>query len=71
MRLLALVEFVKPRASFPYLRVVRVEAQVSICFGRQGCVLGPGVAQPCEQFSPVARSGYSDFGSSDSPTTLS
>lgn len=54
MRLLALVEFGKPRAGFPYLRVVRVEAQVSICFGRQGRILGPGVAQPRQQFSPVA-----------------
>jgi hypothetical protein len=58
MRLLALVEFGKPRAGFAYLRVVRVEAQLSIRFGWQGGVLGLGVAQPYEQFSPVALGVY-------------
>ena len=42
--LLALVELGQPLAGFPYFRVVGVEAQVPVCFSRQGCVLGLGIA---------------------------
>ena len=53
--LLALIELGQPLAGLPYLGVVWVEAQILVRFGRQGCILGPGIAQPRQQPLPVGE----------------
>ena len=43
---LALVELGEPHAGLPYLRVVRIVAQIPVRFGRQGHVLRLRITQP-------------------------
>ena len=47
--LLALVELGQSLSGFSYLRVVWVEAQVPVGFGRQGRIFRLGIPQPPQQ----------------------